>query len=156
DFDRIASIEMFEAVGEKYWPTFFSKLRQRLCPDGLAGLQIITIADDNFEEYRGGPDFIQRYIFPGGMLPSPSALMGQFRDTQLELVDQHGFGLDYARTLAEWHQRFEAAWPDLEQQGIDESFRRLWRYYLSYCETGFTNRTTDVVQLVLRPAADQS
>ncbi len=155
-FDRIASIEMFEAVGEEYWQAFFSKLRERLKPDGRAGLQIITIDDEHFDEYRGGPDFIQRYIFPGGMLPSPSALAGVLSAARLQIVDRHSFGADYARTLGLWLERFEAGWRDLEAQGFDETFRRLWRYYLCYCETGFTNGATEVSQFVVAPSSGRA
>ncbi len=150
-FDRIASIEMFEAVGEAYWPAFFSAIRDRLRSDGCCGLQLITIDDAHFEEYRGGPDFIQYYIFPGGMLPSPSALRKHTDRANLEIAESHGFGLDYARTLGVWREKFDQAWQDHAIAGYDERFRRLWNYYLSYCETGFTNLKTDVVQLVLKP-----
>lgn len=151
-FDRIASIEMFEAVGEKFWPVFFQGLRDRLLPDGQAGLQLITIADRHFESYRRNVDFIQAYIFPGGMLPSPAALAAQTRQAGLSLVQEMTFGLSYARTLGLWNERFQAAWPRLRELGFDERFRRIWTYYLGYCEAGFRTGSIDVVQTVLRPA----
>ena len=151
-YDKIASIEMFEAVGESYWPTFFARVRERLKPAGLAGLQLITIADEYFEEYRRTPDFIQRYIFPGGMLPSPSALDRQYASAELRKQIETSFGQDYARTLAIWGQRFAKAWPRISAQGFDERFRRIWRFYLSYCEAGFSSGSIDVSQVVLARA----
>ncbi|MCX8102017.1 MAG: cyclopropane-fatty-acyl-phospholipid synthase family protein [Geminicoccaceae bacterium] len=151
-FDRIASIEMFEAVGEAYWPIFFARLRDRLAADGVAGLQIITIADRWFETYRANPDFIQTYVFPGGMLPSPAALRAQYARAGLAPTGSRWFGADYARTLALWRTRFEEAWPELRRQGFDERFRRLWRYYLAYCETGFRSGSIDVHQVRLEHA----
>ncbi len=149
-FDRVASIEMFEAVGERYWPTYFSKVRSVLKPGGRAGLQIITIKDAYFESYRRGADFIQQYIFPGGMLPSNAALAEQTRRVGLEITDKVAFGGDYARTLAIWGERFDGAWERLMGLGYDERFRRLWRYYLGYCEAGFRTGSTDVLQLALK------
>jgi cyclopropane-fatty-acyl-phospholipid synthase len=146
-YDRIASIEMFEAVGEKYWPTYFSKLNECLKKRGKAGLQIITIADRSFEYYRKHPDFIQRYIFPGGMLPPPSILGKLGADAGLSLVAERAFPLDYARTLAEWRQRFHAAWNDIRGLGFDERFKRMWEFYLYYCEAGFKHGNIDVRQV---------
>ncbi len=143
-FDRIASIEMFEAVGEKYWPVFFDMLRERLTEGGRAALQIITIGERHFENYRSRPDFIQKYIFPGGMLPSPTALRQQAKRVGLSLVGEDGFGLSYARTLAEWNTRFQSAWPDIRTMGFDMRFKRMWEYYLAYCEAGFRSGTIDV------------
>ncbi len=148
-FDRIASIEMFEAVGEQYWPAYFQKLRDCLKPGGIAGLQIITIEDTAFATYRKGADFIQRYIFPGGMLPSPSALRDQVARAGLTWVGNLDFGLDYAETLKLWRQRFRAAWPDIQPLGFDERFRRMWEYYLAYCEAGFRAGQIDVTQVTL-------
>jgi cyclopropane-fatty-acyl-phospholipid synthase len=150
EYDRVASIEMFEAVGERYWPTYFGKVRSVLKPGGLAGLQIITIQDAYFETYRRGADFIQQYIFPGGMLPSGTALAEQTRRVGLEITDKVAFGRDYARTLGLWGNSFDAAWERLTGLGYDERFRRLWRYYLGYCEAGFRTGSTDVLQLALR------
>jgi len=148
-FDRVASIEMFEAVGEAYWPQYFNTLRENLKPGGRAGLQIITITDQVFEQYRRSADFIQRYIFPGGMLPSLPALDRQVREAGLTWIGNHGYGQHYARTLREWHERFEAAWPDLQTGVFDERFRRMWKYYLSYCEAGFATGRVDVQQIAL-------
>lgn len=152
EFDRIASIEMFEAVGERYWPVFFETIRDRLKPEGRAALQVITIADKYFDAYRGTMDFIQRYIFPGGMLPSPAALTSEARSVGLRESDISEFGLDYARTLAEWTRRFHAALPEIERQGFDERFRRMWEYYLAYCEGGFRAGVINVRQFALSRA----
>ena len=151
-FDRIASIEMFEAVGERFWPSFFQSLRERLVPGGRAGLQLITIADQYFDDYRRNADFIQTYVFPGGMLPSPAALEQQTRRAGLVSEATHSFGDCYARTLQLWNERFQDAWPRVRELGFDERFRRIWTYYLAYCEAGFRTRSIDVVQTVLRPA----
>ncbi|MBY0421021.1 MAG: cyclopropane-fatty-acyl-phospholipid synthase family protein, partial [Parvularculaceae bacterium] len=152
-FDKIASIEMFEAVGREYWPCYFAKVRETLKPGGAAGLQIITIADRLFDHYASGADFIQRYVFPGGMLPSPSILRRQVADAGLDFRPTTTFGLDYARTLKEWRERFAASWRDIQALGFDSRFEKLWRFYLSYCEAGFRAATTDVCQVVaVRPA----
>ena len=148
-FDRIASIEMFEAVGEAYWPQFFATLRDRLVPGGSAALQIITIADRYFEEYRRKADYIQKYIFPGGMLPSHAALADQIRGAGLRLGDKANFGTDYAHTLRLWNRRFQAAWPEIRGLGFDSRFKRMWEQYLLYCAAGFTVGTIDVVQLAV-------
>ncbi len=148
-FDRVASIEMFEAVGERYWPTYFDKVRDSLKPGGQAGLQIITIRDEYFEHYRRTPDFIQKYIFPGGMLPSEERLKAATDRAGLAWGPISRFGVCYADTLAEWGRRFEAAWDEITHLGFDERFRKLWRFYLSYCEAGFRTERTDVVQLSL-------
>ncbi|MGD1934531.1 MAG: class I SAM-dependent methyltransferase [Candidatus Phaeomarinobacter sp.] len=151
-YDRVASIEMFEAVGEEYWPTYFDKVRNVLKPGGKAALQIITIADEAYEEYRSTADFIQRYIFPGGMLPSPTALSDQISKAGLVLTGNREFGLDYARTLRMWQERFADAWPKIEPLGFDERFKRLWHFYLAYCEAGFSSANTDVTQVTLARA----
>ena len=148
-FDRIASIEMFEAVGERYWPVFFNQIFDRLKPGGVAALQIITIADEIFDSYRRKVDFIQRYVFPGGMLPSLAALRRQAKDAGLEWRADSGFGAHYALTLAQWRHRFEAVWPELRQLGFDERFRRMWNYYLAYCEVGFSLGRIDLKQVAL-------
>jgi cyclopropane-fatty-acyl-phospholipid synthase len=148
-FDRIASVEMFEAVGEAYWSRFFAALRDRLAPGGLAGLQIITIADRLFAEYRRSADFIQRYVFPGGMLPSPSRLREEAARAGLRWCGETWFGTSYAKTLRLWNERFQAAWPRIAALGYDERFKRLWEYYLCYCETGFRAGWTDVGRFVL-------
>jgi cyclopropane-fatty-acyl-phospholipid synthase len=155
-FDRIASIEMFEAVGEKYWPTFFKQLSRCLKPGGKAGLQIITIQDQMFEDYRQGTDFIQRYIFPGGMLPPPGKLAEIGKSLGLDLTDQKIFGQDYARTLAEWQRSFEQAWPQIRPLGFDDQFKRLWEFYLHYCEAGFKSGNIDVRQMVYVKASSSA
>lgn len=149
-YDCIASIEMFEAVGEKYWPVFFDKVSNALKPNGRAALQIITIADKYFEDYRRTMDYIQRYVFPGGMLPSNQALADNFRRAGLVEDGRQSLGLDYAETLKRWHERFLAAWPKIAPLGFDERFYRMWRYYLAYCEGGFRSHTIDVLQFALR------
>lgn len=148
-FDKVASIEMFEAVGEKYWPAYFAKISEVLKPGGRAGLQIITIRDDLFTRYRSRVDFIQQYVFPGGMLPSLTRLDEETARAGLrrEGVDQ--FGVSYAETLAEWGRRFRASWGEIVPLGFDERFKRLWQFYLSYCEAGFRTGNTDVVQIAL-------
>lgn len=148
-YDRIASIEMFEAVGERYWPAYFAKLREALAPGGRAALQIITISDRFFDSYRSGVDFIQRYIFPGGMLPSNRALAREYERAGLTLAGQDFHGLDYARTLAEWNARFQARWTEIEKLGFDARFKRMWEFYLAYCEAGFRSGATDVTQVAL-------
>jgi cyclopropane-fatty-acyl-phospholipid synthase len=136
-YDRIVSVEMLEAVGEAYWPTFFANLRQRLNPQGAAVLQVITIHESRFESYRRRPEFIQRYIFPGGMLPTTEIIEQLVADAGLRLVSSEFFGDSYARTLAEWHRRFQEAWPSIEALGFDDRFKRMWEYYLAYCRLGF-------------------
>ena len=151
-FDRVASIEMFEAVGEKYWPGYFTKLRDSLKPGGRAALQVITIADGFFERYRRGADFIQRYIFPGGMLPSPTAFRSAVQSVGLRTVAEQGFASDYARTLSTWRNRFDDAWPRIRELGFDERFRRMWTYYFAYCEAGFSTGRIDVQRVALSHA----
>lgn len=143
-FDRIVSIEMIEAVGEKYWPTYFETLFARLRAEGTAVLQAITIEARRFDSYRKNPDFIQRYIFPGGMLPTRAMMLEQARRAGLVPLADTSFGASYARTLAEWRRRFLAAWPAIAPHGFDDRFRRMWEYYLAYCETGFRLGAIDV------------
>jgi cyclopropane-fatty-acyl-phospholipid synthase len=151
-YDRVASIEMFEAVGERYWPSYFGKINEALAPGGRAGLQIITIRDEYFEEYRSRSDFIQKYIFPGGMLPSEERLEAVTDRAGFTWTAIERFGQDYADTLAEWQKRFDAAWHEIRPLGFDERFRKLWKFYLSYCEAGFRTERTNVVQLSLAKA----
>ena len=148
-FDHIVSIEMFEAVGERWWPTYFRTIAQALKPGGRAVIQSITIRDDLFDGYRKGTDFIQQYIFPGGMLPSRSAFRAAAAKQGLTVHGEYAFGKDYARTLAEWRHAFENNWPQIAALGFDEQFRRLWRMYLSYCEAGFLAGNIDVVHFEL-------
>lgn len=144
-FDRIVSVEMFEAVGEAYWPTFFDTVRARLAPGGKASLQIITIRHDLLATYRRRPDFIQMYVFPGGMLPSEPRLSEAADDAGLSGRIVRRFGLDYAETLRRWRVAFDAG----QTASRDERFRRLWRYYLAYCEAGFRSGRIDVVHMAL-------
>jgi cyclopropane-fatty-acyl-phospholipid synthase len=153
-FDAIASIEMIEAVGEAYWPTYFATLRERLRPDGLACIQAITIAERYFDGYRSAADFIQRYIFPGGMLASPSRLRAETERAGLIWRNAHWFGQDYAETLKQWQAAFQSAWPKIAQlpaakTRYDAQFKRLWEYYLAYCEAGFRSQWTDVGQILV-------
>ena len=149
-FDRVASIEMFEAVGQEYWPAYFGKIRDVLEPGGVAGLQIITIDDALFGDYNKRTDFIQKYIFPGGMLPSEAALKPVVAAAGLDWRAVERFGQDYAETLRLWDERFQSAWDDIRHvSGFDERFRRLWRFYLAYCEAGFRTARTNVIQLGL-------
>ncbi len=151
-YDRIASIEMFEAVGEQYWPTYFGQLRDRLKPGGTAAVQIITIQEKFWPTYSSEIDFIRRYIFPGGMLPTPERLDKLGASHGLLRTNQRIFGQDYARTLADWRERFRAAWPELVPMGFDERFSRLWEYYYAYCEAGFKSENIDVRQIVYAKA----
>lgn len=148
-FDHIVSIEMFEAVGERWWPTYFKTIAKSLKPGGRAVVQSITIRDDLFADYRKGTDFIQQYVFPGGMLPSRSAFRAAAAKQGLVVHGEYAFGEDYARTLAEWRHAFEAKWPEIAALGFDENFRRFWRMYLCYCEAGFLAGNVDVVHFEL-------
>ena len=141
---------MLEAVGEAYWPRYFATLRERLKPGGIAVLQVITIDETRFDSYRRSADFIQRHIFPGGMLPTPTIIAAEAKAAGLTLASTQSFGEGYARTLAEWRRRFLASWPSIQSMGFDERFRRLWEYYLCYCEAGFRAGTIDVGFFVLR------
>ena len=153
-FDRIVSIEMLEAVGAEYWPAYFNQIRTCLRPGGIAVLQVITIAEDRYQIYRRSADFIQRYVFPGGMLPSVSVLADEIARAGLTLKSAEHFGKSYARTLREWSDRFQRAWPSLSDHRVSgvriggrlpgERFRRRWEYYLAYCEAGFMAGTIDV------------
>jgi len=148
-FDRIASIEMFEAVGEPHWPHYFDMVRERLTRGGAAALQIITIAEERFEQYSRNPDFIQRYIFPGGMLPSIERLQQQVSRAKLRFDGSTMFGDSYAHTLKQWRDRFLAAWSTIEPLGFDDRFRRMWEMYLAYCEGGFRAQAINVGQFKL-------
>ncbi|MEZ5817002.1 MAG: cyclopropane-fatty-acyl-phospholipid synthase family protein [Hyphomicrobiaceae bacterium] len=144
-YDRVVSVEMIEAVGEENWPGYFAMLAERLKRDGIAVIQAITIDEGLFDHYRSNPDFIQRYIFPGGMLPSVQRMAESARLAGLRFETVETFGPSYARTLCEWRKRFEAAWPMISaDQGFDERFRRMWLYYFIYCEVGFRRGFIDV------------
>jgi cyclopropane-fatty-acyl-phospholipid synthase len=154
EYDHIVSIEMFEAVGEQYWPLYFQTLRRCLKPGGRAAIQVITIDEERFKTYRANADFIQKYIFPGGMLPPVRVFEESAREVGLEVRDEAFFGLDYARTLRLWDERVLAASADIDAIGFDEQFQRMWRFYLSYCEAGFKSGRIDLMQIALeRPAA---
>jgi cyclopropane-fatty-acyl-phospholipid synthase len=148
----VVSIEMFEAVGERFWPAYFQVVRDRLKPGGRAMIQTITIAEELFGDYRRGTDFIQQYVFPGGMLPSAAAFRRQVQQAGLETVEQLSFGGDYAETLRRWRQRYGQVAGCLRAQGFDARFERLWNFYLAYCEAGFRAGSTDVMQAELRRA----
>ena len=148
-FTAIASIEMFEAVGERWWPVFFQRVRDLLAPGGVAALQTITIDEIRFDDYRRKPDFIQRYIFPGGMLPSPERFKAAAETSGFRVDDPTHFGASYSRTLREWQKRFESAVPGIRDLGFDDHFVRMWRYYLAYCRAGFDAETIDVIQVRL-------
>ena len=150
-YDHIVSIEMVEAVGERYWPDYFAALKRHLEPGGSALVQAIVIADAFFEGYRRTPDFIQTYIFPGGMLLSPSGIGEQCRHAGLRISELYSFGVDYARTLESWLHRFDMVSDQVAKLGFDERFRRMWRYYLAYCAAGFSTGRTDVLQAHFRP-----
>ncbi|MEI7783335.1 MAG: cyclopropane-fatty-acyl-phospholipid synthase family protein [Betaproteobacteria bacterium] len=148
-FDAICSIEMIEAVGREYWPTYFSTVARLLKPGGKACIQSIVIADELFERYLQSTDFIQQYVFPGGCLPSPKAFREQARQAGLQVVDEFCFGQDYAETLRQWRQSFMAREAQVLALGFDQRFMRIWEFYLAYCEAAFAERNTDVVQYTL-------
>ena len=152
-YDGVASIEMFEAVGEKYWPVYFNTVRDRLRPGGSATLQIITVQDKRWEVYRKGVDFIQRYIFPGGMLPSPSVLRAEVEKAGLQVRKSFEFGPSYSQTLRRWHQTFDEKWDSIANLGFDDRFRRMWNFYLTSCAAAFEGGICDVTQITItRPA----
>ena len=148
-YDGIASIEMFEAVGETYWPVYFNTLRNRLKVGGNATLQIITVSDERFETYRKDVDFIQKYIFPGGMLPSPSALKAQATHAGLEVSHSIEFGQSYSQTLRRWHETFNEKWTDIAKLGFDARFQRMWNFYLTSCAGAFLTGNCDVTQITI-------
>jgi cyclopropane-fatty-acyl-phospholipid synthase len=151
-YDRVASIEMMESIPPSRWPEFFRTIRSRLRPKGRAGLQLITVADRHWASSNANPDFVRRYIFPGGQVPSPSVLRSLAAEHGFAWVTNREYGRSYARTLATWMANFDAAWPRIAELGFDEPFRRMWRYYLAYCSAGFGTDRTDVTQFALEPA----
>ena len=155
-YEHVVSIEMYEAVGQRSWPMYFRTLSERLTPGGRAVVQAITIADERFDRYRGSADFIRQFIFPGGMLASPSVFRAQAERAGLALRSVHAFGLDYAETLRRWNERFNQAWNDIQPHGLDARFKRLWNFYLSYCEAGFRSRSTDVLQVEMSHALPEA
>jgi cyclopropane-fatty-acyl-phospholipid synthase len=152
-YDGIASIEMLEAVGEKYWPAYFDTVRERLSPGARATIQVITVADSLFARYRKGVDFVQKHIFPGGMLPSPSALESEVKKARLDLLHSIEFGASYSNTLRRWRRTFNARWGEIAQLGFDDRFARMWNFYLAICASCFLAETTNVRQITLmRPS----
>lgn len=149
-YDSIVSIEMFEAVGMEYWHTYFSKLKELLNDKGRAVIQTITIDDKRFDKYRQSGDFIRSYIFPGGLLPSPSLFKAAAEKAGLRLVDRYDFGQDYARTLSSWLEKFDAKRSDISALGYDDGFIRMWRFYLAACIAAFKTGRTDVMQVELQ------
>ena len=149
-FDKIVSIEMFEAVGEKYWNIFFNKLSESLNVNGCIGLQTITIEERFFKTYKKFPDFIQTYIFPGGMLPSIPAISKLMSNSGLEIEKNMMFGSHYAKTLEHWRESFQKSISSLKVLGFNEKFYRMWQYYLSYCEGGFRSGNINVGQFLIK------
>jgi cyclopropane-fatty-acyl-phospholipid synthase len=148
-YDAIVSIEMFEAVGKEYWDSYFSTIKKTLKKQGVAVIQTILIADELFADYEKGTDFIQQYIFPGGMLPSNEKFHEYAQKAGLKIVNQHHFGLDYATTLKMWHEVFNQELEKVKKQGFDDVFIRMWQFYLAYCEAAFAEKNTDVAQYTL-------
>lgn len=151
-FDNLVSIEMFEAVGERYWPTYFNKIGDLLSKNGKAVIQTITMNEHDFPRYRRGSDFIRSYIFPGGMLPSPSRFREEAEKVGLKAGNEFYFGQDYATTLEHWLKDFEAKRDEVKALGFDDGFIRLWRFYLAACVAGFRTGRTDVMQVELAHA----
>ena len=149
-YTNIASIEMFEAVGKKYWENYFEVVKSSLLNSGKAALQIITIDKKRSFEYQRQPDFIQQYIFPGGMLPTKEELRQINQNLGLDFNETKSFGISYAKTLNVWNNRFQSSWQDLVKQGFNERFKRMWEFYLSYCETGFISKSTDVSHFLIK------
>ena len=145
-YDRIASIEMIEAVGEKYLDKYFETIKRSLNVNGAAAIQGITIRDDLFERYRSSEDFIQKYIFPGGFLPSLSFMKSLIKKNNLNLLKVNSYPDDYAKTLATWRENFLKVWSNIAPLGFDETFKRMWEFYLSYCEAGFKSKNIDLIQ----------
>ena len=150
NYSHIASIEMFEAVGKKYWETFLNTVKNSLLPNGLASLQVITINKDKVKEYQSNPDFIQQYIFPGGVLPSKIQLEEMTNQIGLSLTELQTFKNSYAKTLQIWNSKFQTAWPNIAAQGFSLRFKKMWEYYLSYCEAGFISGAIDVSQFIIK------
>ena len=149
-YDAVVSVEMFEAVGRAYWPTYFQCVHRLLKPGGRACIQSIVIDDALFDRYVRSSDFIQQYIFPGGLLPSTPAFVEQARKAGLEVVNQMAFGADYAETLRRWRVQFLSQDGAVRKLGFDTRFMRIWEFYLAYCQAAFATRNTDVVQFTLR------
>jgi cyclopropane-fatty-acyl-phospholipid synthase len=154
-FDAIVSVEMIEAVGEEYWPTYFEALDRHLAPGGVAAIQAILMSHERFLATRNSWGWIQKHIFPGGLIPSLQAVADSAeRHTALRVGRVDAFGLHYAETLRRWRERFLERWPEIRRHGFDEEFRRKWEYYLAYCEAGFLSGYLDVAQVRLERPAD--
>ena len=149
-YSNIASIEMFEAVGKKYWNNYFDVIRNSLSENGKAALQIITINEKRADDYQTRPDFIQQYIFPGGMLPTKKQLELSAKDVGLKCLELISFGKSYAQTLKIWNTQFQDSWNDVSNFGFDIKFKRMWEFYFSYCETGFLSNSTDVSHFLIK------
>jgi len=148
-YDHIVSIEMYEAVGEQYWKTYFDKIKQSLKDDGKAIIQAITIDDKVFKSYRKRSDFIRKHIFPGGMLASPEIFGKIANQAGLKVTDAYNFGLDYAQTLYDWRERFNKVQDQVKSLGFDDRFIRKWQFYMATCIAGFVSKRTDVYQFEL-------
>ena len=151
-YDRVVSIEMIEAVGEKYWLDYFKKIKQVLTKDGMAGIQVILINDKSYERYSNSVDFIQRYVFPGGMLPSQQKLDENYKKTGLIEIESNSFGKSYAKTLSIWHKDFVNSISLIRNLGFDNKLERIFKYYFSYCKAGFSSKKIDVVQKIIKSA----
>ncbi len=149
NYDAIASIEMIEAVGEKYLEKYFYCIKNNLKPNGVCAIQAIVIKDELFERYRNNEDFIQKYIFPGGFLPSMKSISSHCYKTNLKLLDCNSYGYHYANTLKEWRNNFTNSWKKISEQGFDQSFKKIWNFYFSYCEAGFKSKNIDLIQFSL-------
>jgi cyclopropane-fatty-acyl-phospholipid synthase len=148
-YDSIASIEMIEAVGEKYLNKYFSMIKNNLKPGGIGAIQAIIIKDELFDQYRKSEDFIQRYIFPGGFLPSLQSIKDHTEKSGLQLTAYNSYGIHYSNTLKKWRENFISSWSDISKQGFDQSFKKIWDFYFSYCEAGFKSKNIDLIQFSL-------
>ena len=149
-YDRVVSIEMIEAVGEKYWKNYFKKIKDVLKKDGLAGIQVILINNKSYQRYSKSVDFIQKYVFPGGMLPSQEKLNENYVDAGLVEVNSHSFGKSYAKTLTIWHKEFLNSLSSIKKLGFDIKLERIFKYYFSYCKAGFNSERIDVAQKIIK------
>jgi len=148
-YDSIASIEMIEAVGEKYLNKYFSMIKNNLKPNGIGAIQAIIIKDELFDQYRKNEDFIQKYIFPGGFLPSLQSIKYHTEKSGLQLTAYNSYGIHYSNTLKKWRENFISSWNDISKQGFDQSFKKIWDFYFSYCEAGFKSKNIDLIQFSL-------
>ena len=149
-YDGIVSIEMIEAVGKEYLPSYFSTIKNNLVPGGKVGIQAITIDDKYFDRYKKKQDFIQKYIFPGGFLPSKGSLYSYANQYNLDINSYESFGSHYSETLGLWKDEFFKKWDEISKQGFDLTFKRMWDFYLSYCQAGFRSKNIDLIQLSLQ------